>query len=501
MGRPVCPDHPNGRVWKDGRYGKYGQYQRWRRIPQGCDRSSPDSHLFQPPLPKKAVGGLTTGTCPECERPGGPGEGVATARDDRFSLREKAAALVVLANGDRYRRAARFARRRALESGKDLSADGRLTGDWVSMYAPILHDHFLEENPGFRSWPEVVVLDHITLHTRDTFEDGRPKQGGRLRYAVFGALSYCGGTIREAAKSHTTPLIWRYGASPSVSQAHWARFLSSLPGAPGHVVCDGDDAIIGAVGECWPDARVFRCTAHLMVQAQEHLRRSGLRETPLGRSVNKKTFTTSRRWGHFQLGVQHLEDDGLLEGLSPTQLREVERLRLWTFDRARPHIGFGLTNPHSPWTTGGLEHYLRRIKKSLFDRRFVIRNLARLDHLLVLMQLAHLDVADEVHWARILRQLHLDYGGAPPPRRRVDKPELNPRLRTRDRFRPRLQVSTHLCSGWVMNEEGYRAESRGRGSVGLGGERAVRPRCPAWIPGPLGATDAGRMMVGRSAAF
>jgi len=49
MDRPTCPDHPKGRVWRDGHYGKNGQYQRWRCNPPGGQ----PPRLFQPTLPRK----------------------------------------------------------------------------------------------------------------------------------------------------------------------------------------------------------------------------------------------------------------------------------------------------------------------------------------------------------------------------------------------------------------------------------------------------------------
>jgi hypothetical protein len=95
--------HAGGRVWRDGRYGSSGQYQRWRCVPPGCKGDSPECHFFQVQLPRKALGGVH-GTCTECEREWAPGEGLPSARTDRFSLREKAEALVDMARGLTYRR-------------------------------------------------------------------------------------------------------------------------------------------------------------------------------------------------------------------------------------------------------------------------------------------------------------------------------------------------------------------------------------------------------------
>jgi hypothetical protein len=93
MRTPECPQHPGGRVWRDGRYGKNGQYPRWPCVPPVGTRRN--SRLFQPtPLPRKAVGGGSM----ECERSWSPWDGLPSARTDRFSLRETAEALVQMAH-------------------------------------------------------------------------------------------------------------------------------------------------------------------------------------------------------------------------------------------------------------------------------------------------------------------------------------------------------------------------------------------------------------------
>jgi hypothetical protein len=66
------------------------------------------------------------------------------------------------------------------------------------------------------------------------------------------------------------------------------------------------------------------------------------------------------------------------------------------------------------------------VKNSLYDRRFALRNMDRLTDLVVLMQLAQLELDDAHAWTRILHDQHLDHAGRPPPRRGVDKPELWP---------------------------------------------------------------------------
>lgn len=427
MRRPECPQHPGSRVWRDGRYGKNGQYQRWRCVPPGCKGDSPECHFFQIELPRKALGGAR-GACTECEREWGPGEGLPSARTDRFSLREKAEALVDLARGSTYRQAARRARRKALARGAEISADGRIAGDWVSMYAPILHEQLLTDHPQYREWPQVLVLDAAPFHGRTTYPNGRPKPSGRLLFSVLGALSYGMGTVDDAhrgPRGGSATRVWQWRAYRHAGTAAWLDFFSQLDGKPLYVICDGAPHLLRAIEQRWKDMPVFRCTAHLTMQAREYVRQAGLRETPFGQSIDERTFTSRRRWEWFQLGLENLEEDGLTENLSRSQEVSLQRLRTWTSETADA-IDFNLDNEHAPWSTGGIERPLRVVKNSLYDRRFALRNLDRLTHLLALMQLAQLQFDDAHAWAHSFHDQHLAYAGHPPPRRLVDKHELWP---------------------------------------------------------------------------
>lgn len=224
--------------------------------------------------------------------------------------------------------------------------------------------------------------------------------------AAFGAMDGTDGTgtVDVAAPKKRRARVWRYGAFENAETASWIKFFGRLTGRPLYVVCDGDPALLSAIEKHWPGMPAFRCTAHLTMQAQELVRKAGLRETPFGRALNEKTFTSGRRWGWFKLNLGSLEEDGLLEGASTANLFEVEKLRRWA-EQVAPDIEFNLDSEHAPWSTGGLERPLRVLKNSLFDRRFALRNLDRLDHLLVLFQMAQIGLADPTRWAHILQSV------------------------------------------------------------------------------------------------
>lgn len=185
--RPSCPVHPKDRVRCRGYYGKDNQLVRWECVPS--DGSRP--HRFRPALSIKMVGGRS-GCCTECDREWEPTDGMVMGTGDRFTLREKAATLVRLAQGASYREASHLARTRGGYAVRRrgvlvASPDGRLARDWVSQYAPLLADRFLP-----RRWPRVLVLDKLPVHTK--LRGGNlPRQWGTTQFHIFGALSYING--------------------------------------------------------------------------------------------------------------------------------------------------------------------------------------------------------------------------------------------------------------------------------------------------------------------
>jgi len=95
--------------------------------------------MLRPELSSKLVGGRT-GCCLECERRWADTDGMPTGTRDRFTLRDKAATLVRLAQGASFREGSEFARKRGGYARRRrggvliASRDGRLARDWVSQY-------------------------------------------------------------------------------------------------------------------------------------------------------------------------------------------------------------------------------------------------------------------------------------------------------------------------------------------------------------------------------
>lgn len=414
MPRPTCPQHPNGRVRRYGYYGKHDQYQRWQCVPPNGD-----AHFFRPPLPMRMVGrgqgpNAGPGSCPECQRAWGPGEGLPTVRDHGYTVRDIAATLMRLAEGHSYRGAGQAARRRSAHHNGG-SNDGRIARDWVSQYAPVLAAGKVPTE-----WPEVLVVDKLTFKRRSYTPAGQPIRGGTVAFHVFAALSYGDGSVEEAEKVGRRPRMWRMASDTEATANAWVRFFDALPGAPEYVVCDRDTALAPAIRRKWPDADIFPCTWHLYKNLYGLLVDAKLRDFLPRRILDEKTFTKPKLYGRLIDHVEHLLTDGWTS-LTNDEQELLEDIDDW-LDDAHDDIDRSLEKKHHPLSTGALEKPLRvEVKNALYDRRHLIKNLDRLDHLLTLMQLRQLGEAEEREWARRLadhiraRQQH-----QPAPRQQVD---------------------------------------------------------------------------------
>jgi hypothetical protein len=273
-------------VRRDGYYGKRKQYVRWKCLPDNSDRP----HLFRPGLSSKLVGGRD-GDCEECERPWQATEGMPAGTRDRFTLREKAAALYALSRGDSYREAANYVRKRGGYGRRRrgvllASRDGRITGDWVSQYASILAEHYLPA-----SWPRALILDKLPLHARDTSSPTK-RPSGRALFNIFAAASYVGDRA----------LLWRLEVIRGRSERDWKHFLSALPGRPHWVVCDRDQAMIKAVEELWPGVRIYACVAHLRQNVEQILVDGKLfdRRRVLVKALDQSVFSKPEAYAAFR---------------------------------------------------------------------------------------------------------------------------------------------------------------------------------------------------------
>lgn len=418
-GYPECPkkkhrQHPDTEVRRRGLYGKDNSYQLWECVPGGSD----EPHTFTRQLRRKRTGGKD-GRCPECFRPWDAGAGVPIAKGHSYTIRDMAAGLARLSEGQSYRDASAYVRARGKPAGASVSRDGRLARDWVAQYAPVLEEaHELPDE-----WPEVLVVDHITFRRRDYDDDGNPIPGGTDAFHVMGALSYGEGTKKEAEHPRAQPLLWLLRASTGANEAAWHNFFAQLDGQPEQVICDRDKATWAALQHRWPETEVFPCTWHLY----QNLQRKAwpdLEEWLDDTVVNRKTFTTPENYKELVDRVDYLlhRPPGYFEGpdenltQQPDALGEVDD---W-LDKAHEDIDRALRTEHQPLSTGALENPLRvKVKQALEDRKDLLDNLDRLNHLLRLIHLRQRGVVQEQQWGRLLMKHLKNQGGTPAVKRQA----------------------------------------------------------------------------------
>lgn len=418
MARPVCTLHPNGRVKRDGYYGRgEARYQRWKCMPDNEDRP----HLIAAgELSVQLVGG-DEGACRHCERDWAEGEGMPQGTGDWFIFKQKAEALVHLAEGGAWslRRAGQQARRRAGRQARRArrgavrySRNGRMAGDWVPQYAPVIVDAMRERGVLPTHWPQTITADSFDVRVKALRPNGRPLQGGRSIYHVFVAVGY-----PEGQKGGR---LWHVAAFPKNNERCWAEFFGQLHGEPEVLVADRDANLRRGAERAFLNTQYFPCTWHLMETVREVLWRAQMNSSNelLYRLVRPDTFADPWAWVAFR---RTLNDylSGEHQHFTFRQIDGLLSVHRWV-QRNEPEIQRCLFTAHRPDSNGLAEEHLRMLGAKLGDRRRNFRNLPRLNWLLKLMMLHQLDEADEDDWALILRDNHLAHDGKPPPRRYTD---------------------------------------------------------------------------------
>jgi hypothetical protein len=415
MPRPVCRDHPSGRVRRDGYYGKFREFIRWECVPSNGDKPHYLKHTQLADLRPKLLGGVQHGSCDECERAWEPTDGLPSADYDKFVLREKARALVKVAEGASYKKAARGVRlrterRRGLNPQPEaVSKDWRMAGDWVAQYADIIAERYLPAE-----WPMAIAVDSFDVRVPALKPDGTPLQKGKYAYSVLGAVGYP--DYRRAGR------LWRLSAYDRENEWAFREFFRELEGRRDVdvVVCDGSRAIRNAAAWAFPNARIYPCVWHLYNSLEVHLKRALLhsRKRALAKTVRDDMFIYPARHDHFERVFRRYRNADSSKA-DPRTIKGIDDIVRWR-RRNRDTINLVLRSPHWPRDVTHVEEHLDMVRRHLGDRRRQFRNLPRLNALLRLVLLDLRGEADEAEWARILRENHRSHHGKPPPRRLVD---------------------------------------------------------------------------------
>lgn len=389
---PVCPAHVGSKVVRNGSYGRGDERRQGYRC---TPADGSPSHKFTPVLPRTRV--LAEHTCDGCEEHVPVHRGpTAASRGYLFTTRDVAKVLIALGRGDSYVRAGqRIRMEHGLPSGSEPS--WRLAADWCEVFAPVVTEPLLP-----RTWPRVLVLDHLKYRTKLRRQNQRIS-GGKANFVVFaGAGADPGETFQLTALR----------AAPVPSQLEWERFLRSLDGQPDVVVGDGETASRNAVTAVWgpPSAG-----GPEWVSSEWHWR--------------KTLIHLLRRKHQLDTGTP-LVDELQYAFDSPDEWRAyltlahgygLKDLSLWLLRRQDEVLSqLETTQPRTwPRTTGGLEGILTQVDNSIAYRRAGFANAERTNRLLGLMVLERRHLARETDYSRRLRDHVMGLAGTAPQQRQI----------------------------------------------------------------------------------
>lgn len=411
--RPACPKGHNGDIWLDGFYARGQFHERPRfscvprrdpqtgaRSPFHADGSKP--HKFIEPLPRRhpnsshPLGGRA---CEECEHILDRHEGPQTSRQQFFTIREAARALVAIGEG-RSLRASSYSTRTGAQrlvtnawGQRRASPHGQLSADQLAMFGTVVRDALIGD-----AWPDAVALDETSFDITITETDDQGKTSSHTgSVSVLGVYGY------EAGRGSGRAI--RLATRGGEDRIEWEAVLRSRKGEPNWVVCDQGKAVVAAVKRAWPHATIYVCEAHLRMLGENALDADGHdRFDPLWRKL-RKAIVSEKGWLAFEQDVAAAGAQATLGWIRKT--------------RALMDHQWSIRDPNRPLSIGGLETVFQEVLRRLGDRRFVFRNQARLELVFDLIALDLAKEASELRYREIIRTHLLAHGGRPTRARRA----------------------------------------------------------------------------------
>ena len=458
---PPCPEHPDGHVVRDGRYGSSSakRRQRYRCYPDVSNRQ--DYHRFTPVLPRDHV---HTGEdqCDDCEELRGTHRGdQAVSRRQSWSAQVVAEALRDLSRGATYAEVSKRSREmthrtrtRAGRTGRDGPKNWwHIAADWTEVYGPVLWSHVEEElcrqaevavaerdelraagkdNPA----PLAIVIDDKPVAAK--WVDASRKRSSRDIFAVLSVAELSwhsrGG---EIDRQHRLRLARAYATSDHIA---WKLVFDELGYVPDYIITDADDSQLKAVRE------FYAGEAHppVVIPSMFHIRNG----VELALFETAGTFTQQVSGGIRELHPELADHIALLsrrhlaktsaadwtqwwddlEGALIARSLPVERVRLRR-GRYEQEVAAILPTiaklPHLPLSTGGVEVAIRQKIEPLLDNRgHAFANLERTNRLFDLVVCdAHGLFHDLPHVIGLLRADSAEHDGWSSPLRAVADPQ------------------------------------------------------------------------------
>lgn len=406
-GVPSCPQHPDGWVVRNGRYGtKPRQRQRWRCTP--ADGTPP--HNFAGNVVRSVL--ASPGTCESCEQHVARHQGPGLASLYRYPVTEVALALVRVGRGMSYTEAAQRCRaRQARELFGPQAEQGelakrptaQLVANWVEVFGPVVAAGYAETR-----WPETIVVDDKPFQANTSMGRG-------VVFSILGVWGY------EAGASQGRLVALR-AVRGGASQHHWRQVYASLAGAPRLVVSDGSKVTIPTAEQAFPDATIRLCRWHLKRLFSRNLN-PVLKRNPFHAiaDFDSDVVDDPEAWATFKA----LASDPDLDAVD----REV--LDKWVKGRDKRLMAeFAATDLPDHWGNGAIEQALDAIGRHIGPRAFCFRNAERTNRLLELVRLHHNGVDDTGRYANAIRDhLHALHTGTLPAQGLVRDPRGAPSLR------------------------------------------------------------------------
>lgn len=460
---PACPEHPAGRVVRDGLYGASSERprQRYRCYPDG----EGDFHRFTPPLPREHVHSGEE-PCAQCEEFRGMHHGEPSiSRKQSWSSRLVAETLRDLSRGTTYadasvrvRRVTNRTRTRTMPGPPKYAYTGsrsaknawHIAADWCETFSPVLWDRVEEQlreraaaaqaeaagralageaNPT----PSMVVIDDIPIHARTVDADG--SRVARRDYFVLALAEVVWGA--PAARLDRTLSLRLVRAYPSNDHHAWKLLFDELGYTPDFILADAGKGIVKAVREFYKGSAVFIPSVYHAREAVEKglLETAGARNPSAPKGVKelrpeiaehmaglrKKRLATltveewSRWWDDLEGILSHL---GVPIDKTRRRRRNYER----PIAEVLPQLA---AFPQLPISTGGLEATMRkRIDPILTNRAHAFANIERTNRLFDLVVCNENHLFDDM--AKVIRLLRADsaeHDGWSTPLREIADPQ------------------------------------------------------------------------------
>ena len=394
---PLCPrGHAGSRVVFGGFYGRATRRQMYKCYPAGPEAP----HRFAPLLPR-----LTTaeGRCGECENKFHRHEGPQVVRGFEFPARTVAEALVLVASGVSYTRAAdsvRLAPSRA----------GELVSDWVGAFTPALWARL-----GPKTVPTHLVVDSSRVTVSDwrtvTTKWPPPKFTRVPRKTAYTLVSIVG-TDRGQSKPYAMLAV-----PADMDIATWTRVLAGLPGRPHEVTVDGDPLLMGGIRGAWPDDLLTGEAATHINYCLYHLQARFVSDAAPGwvrAPATPEQEQAARRLLDAAAVMARSTHDWLAFVGKARALNNVTVNKWLARDNRVRHVAAQLDRgPGTTHSNAAAEAELRWVKGQWAGRASCYRNEARTNLLLQLMTLHRRGDVNVKEWSRIIRATTGRAGGRP----------------------------------------------------------------------------------------